>query len=184
MRLQLSEKVMKALLLLLISTMMPACKHTGQRPPALTPFEAEHITTIRTGNTTPYQLVSFACTLTGTPYKFNSTDPAKGLDCSGFVTCVFNHFGIMVPRTSEDFAPVYQPVPLRNARLGDILIFTGEDSTNRVAGHMGIVSSLPDEPLRFLHSTSGKGYGVVETEFHTTYYEVRYFNPARNRRTD
>jgi cell wall-associated NlpC family hydrolase len=55
---------------------------------------------INTGKTTPVELVTFARTLTGTPYKYGSTDPAQGFDCSGFVTYVFNHFGIVVPRSS------------------------------------------------------------------------------------
>jgi cell wall-associated NlpC family hydrolase len=170
---------MKTATLITLVLMLLACKHKVTPVKPLTPFEAEHITTIHTGNTTPYQLMSFACSLEGTPYKYNSTDPAGGLDCSGFVTCVFNHFAIRVPRTSADFAPVQQAIPLKNARLGDILLFTGEDSTQRFTGHMGIVSSLPGEPLRFLHSTSGKGYSVVETDFHTKYYEVRYLKTIR-----
>jgi cell wall-associated NlpC family hydrolase len=69
---------------------------------------------------------------------------------------VFNHFDIMVPRTSLDFTPVQKPIPLQEARLGDLILFTAMDSTNRTVGHMGIISSTPGEPLRFMHSTSGK----------------------------
>lgn len=164
-------RLLNGLLLLL-------CISCGHKK-SLTPDEAEHITHIETGKITPYELVSFACALAGTPYKYNSTDPKQGLDCSGFVTCVFNHFGIMVPRTSVDFTPVQTPIPLRQARLGDLILFTGTDSTHKVVGHMGIISSLPGEPLRFMHSTSGKNKGVVETDFHTSYYEARYIKTIR-----
>jgi lipoprotein Spr len=152
-----------------------ACRH--KKP--LTPYEAEYITHIETGKTPPDSLVNFACSLAGTPYKYGATDPKEGFDCSGFVTYVFNHFGIMVPRTSVDFTPVQYPIPLRQAKLGDLILFTGTDSTNRVVGHMGIISSTPGEPLRFMHSSSGKSHGVVETDFHTPYYEARYIKTIR-----
>lgn|GEM_PF-1738718 len=152
-----------------------ACHHT--KP--LTPYQAEHITHIETGKTTPYELVNLACSLTGTSYKYGSADPLQGLDCSGFVTCVFNHFGITVPRTSVDFTPVQRPIPLKQAKLGDLILFTGLDSSHRIVGHIGIISSTPGEPLRFMHATSGKNRGVVETDFHTPYYETRYIKTIR-----
>jgi len=152
-----------------------ACK----RPRPLTPYEAEHITDIQTGKTTPAELVEFACSLAGKPYKYGSADPARGFDCSGFVTYVFDHFHIMVPRTTLDFTPVHHEIPLKDARLGDLILFTGSDSTQRVAGHMGIISSLPAEPLRFMHATSGRRPGVVETDYHTPYYEARYLKTIR-----
>ncbi|MBL7749710.1 MAG: C40 family peptidase, partial [Chitinophagaceae bacterium] len=51
----------------------------------------------------PDSLVAFAKTLIGIPYLYASTDPIKGFDCSGFITYVFNHFNIAVPRSSVDF---------------------------------------------------------------------------------
>ena len=153
-----------------------SCRH---KKPKLTPYEAEHIIHIETGKTPPDSVVNFACSLAGTPYKYGSVDAKEGFDCSGFVTYVFNHFGITVPRTSVDFTPVQRPIPLQQAKLGDLILFTGTDSTNRVVGHMGIVSSTPGEPLRFMHASSGKSQGVVETDFHTPYYEARYIKTIR-----
>lgn len=145
---------------------------------SLTSYEAEHITHIETGTTTPDELLYFACSLSGVPYKYGSTDPAEGFDCSGFVTYVFNHFNIMVPRTSVDFTPVDHPIELRDAKAGDLILFTGTDSTIRVVGHMGIISSGPTEPLKFIHSTSGKNKGVVETPLNA-YYQGRYVKTIR-----
>ena len=51
----------------------------------------------------PQTLIAYAKTLIGTPYKYASVNPAEGLDCSGFITTVFNHFNIKVPRSSVDF---------------------------------------------------------------------------------
>jgi len=175
------QYIMKILpaILLIVSLFCFACHHKAKQDEALTSYEAEHITRIETGNTTPDELVNYACSLAGTPYKYGSKDIQQGFDCSGYVTYVFNHFGIRVPRVSTDFTSVQHAVPLEDAKLGDLILFTGTDSTNRIVGHMGIISSTPGEPLRFMHSTSGKGYGVVETDFYTRYYESRYVKIIR-----
>jgi len=153
-------------------------KVVSTTPAGLTPYEAEHITHIETGKTTPDEVLYFACSLTGIPYKYGSTDPNEGFDCSGFVTYVFNHFNIMVPRTSVDFTPVQHPVELKDAKAGDLILFTGTDSTIRVVGHMGIISSNANQPIKFIHSTSGQNKGVVETPLNA-YYQGRYVKTIR-----
>lgn len=145
-------------------------------PPA--PDSAGLFTKINTGNTTPVQLLAFANTLKGIPYKYASTDPAKGFDCSGFITYVFNHFKIAVPRRSVDFTYVKTPLNISDAKPGDLILFTGTDSTIRVVGHMGIISNLPGQQLSFIHSTSGKANGVTETPFNS-YYKGRYLKTIR-----
>lgn len=163
---------------------MSACGQSGTSGDAGTDlipktYAQEHITKINTGKTTPDELLQFACSLEGTPYRYASTDPKNGFDCSGFVTYVFNHFGIAVPRTSADFTPVQHAIDLRDAKLGDLILFTGTDSTKKVVGHMGIVSSIPGETLKFIHATSGKAYGVVETSYYDSYYSTRYMKTIR-----
>lgn len=136
------------------------------------------ITTVSTGRTTPSELITFARSLTGTPYKYASTDPARGFDCSGFITYVFNHFGIIVPRQSVDFTSMQRSIDLKQAKPGDLILFTGTDSTVRIVGHMGIIVSAPGEEIRFIHSTSGRAYGVTETSL-KPYYVGRYMKIIR-----
>jgi lipoprotein Spr len=135
-------------------------------------------TNITTGTTTPDQLLGFAHTLIGIPYKYGSIDPAQGFDCSGFITHVFNHFGILVPRTSADFNYVGREIELKNAKPGDLILFTGTDSTIRKIGHMGIIINQPKDSVKFIHSTSGKAWGVTETPLNT-YYMGRYIKTIR-----
>lgn len=132
---------------------------------------------INTKNQSPANILNFAKTLIGVPYKYGSTDPAQGFDCSGFITYVFNHFGISVPRSSIDFTNVGTEVKLSNAREGDLILFTGTDSTERFVGHMGIVTENTDS-LRFIHSTSGKKYGVTITTLNE-YYKKRFVKITR-----
>jgi len=112
-------------------------------------------------NVQPDSLVAFAKTLVGIPYLYASTDPRKGFDCSGFITYVFNHFNIVVPRSSVDFTDFGKEIAMKMAKPGDLILFTGTDSTIRIVGHMGIVESKNNDTFRFIHSTYCKGNGVV-----------------------
>jgi len=133
---------------------------------------------IHTKNIHPQQVVDFAKTLIGTPYKYASTDPKVGFDCSGFITYVFSHFNIIVPRSSIDFTNVGKPIQTDNAKPGDLILFTGTDSTEKFVGHMGLVVSNQNNQLEFIHSTSGKKYGVTITLL-SDYYRGRYMKTIR-----
>lgn len=133
---------------------------------------------IDTKNATPQQVIDFAKTLIGVPYKYASTDPKNGFDCSGFITYVFNHFGIIVPRSSIDFTEVGKEVKMEEAKPGDLVLFTGTDSTERFVGHMGIIVTNDKGQISFIHSTSGKAYGVTITALNR-YYLGRYMKTVR-----
>ena len=133
---------------------------------------------IKTGLTAPDSLVAFGKSLVGTPYLYASSDPNKGFDCSGFITYVFNHFGIAVPRSSVDFTNVGKVIPTAIARAGDLVLFTGTDSTIKIVGHMGIVESNEKSNLLFIHSTSGKAKSVVISPLRG-YYEARFVKVIR-----
>ena len=133
---------------------------------------------VDTKNVLPQQVVDFAKTLIGIPYRYASTDPAVGFDCSGFITYVFKHFNIVVPRSSIDFTHVGKDIPVENTKPGDLILFTGTDSTEKFVGHMGLIVSNDKGQLSFIHSTSGKKYGVTITELNG-YYKGRYMKSIR-----
>lgn len=119
------------------------------------------------------QLLTFAKSMIGTPYRYASSNPARGFDCSGFVSYVFSNFGFKVPRSSTEFAHTGVPVKLENAKVGDVLIFTGTNPRVRRIGHVGIIYSIQNGEIKFIHSTSGKANGVTITNF-DAYYRSRY----------
>jgi cell wall-associated NlpC family hydrolase len=131
-------------------------------PPPSTPA-------IHTGTATPGEVMRFAETLIGVPYKWASTDPKVGFDCSGFITYVFTHFNIRVPRSSIDFTHVGKTVPVDEAKRGDIILFTGTNSMETDVGHMGLVVSNEPGGLQFIHSTSGKAMSVTVSKFNEQY---------------
>jgi cell wall-associated NlpC family hydrolase len=132
---------------------------------------------IDTKKASPEQVMSFAETLIGTPYVYASINPNVGFDCSGFITYVFNHFNISVPRSSIDFTNVGKTIPVEEAKRGDIILFTGTNPLERHVGHMGLVVSNDNE-LKFIHSTSGKAMGVTITPL-SDYYKSRFIKTIR-----
>ncbi len=123
------------------------------------------------------ELMQFAETLKGTPYVYASTNPKTGFDCSGFITYVFNHFGIRVPRSSVDFTNAGKQIPVEAAKRGDIILFTGTNPAERHVGHMGLVVSNSDT-LQFIHASSGKAMGVTVTPLNN-YYMGRFVKTIR-----
>jgi cell wall-associated NlpC family hydrolase len=118
------------------------------------------------------ELLDFARTQIGVPYLYASIDPAKGFDCSGFITYVFHHFNVEVPRSSVDFTNIETEVPLQSTTPGDLILFTGTDSAATEVGHMGIIIDHSDS-IRFIHSTSGRANGVTITALNS-YYMKRF----------
>lgn len=119
------------------------------------------------------QLIEFAKTMIGVPYRYASSNPSIGFDCSGFVSYVFRNFGFATPRSSSEFTDAGTPVKLENAKVGDILVFTGTNVRKRVAGHVGIIAKIDGDTIQFIHSTSGKTHGVTVTTLNA-YYKSRF----------
>ena len=135
------------------------------------------IDSIDTKNVYPADLVAYAKTWMDVKYKYASSDPVEGFDCSGFISFVFNHFNIAVPRSSVEFTNKGFQVTETQSRPGDLILFTGTDSTIKIVGHMGIVVSNTDS-LRFIHSSSGKADGVTITALNN-YYRGRFVSVRR-----
>ena len=134
-------------------------------------------TVIVKGDAVPQQLLDYAISLIGTPYKYASINPKEGFDCSGFITHVFNHFNITVPRSSVGFTNYGKTITTAQARPADLILFTGTDSS-RTVGHMGIVISNDAAAIKFIHATSGKANGVTITPLND-YYKHRFVKLIR-----
>lgn len=147
------------------------------RPPALAPAAASAARPAPRADS----LVRFALGLRGTNYCYAGTTPATGFDCSGFVQYVFNRFGVPVPHATALLIDAGRPVPRREARPGDIVVFTGTAATSTTPGHAGIVVSAAGElPLRFVHSSSARREpGVKVSQVEGTDYERRFLQVRR-----
>lgn len=118
-------------------------------------------------------LIDFAKSMLGIPYRYATSNPKVGFDCSGFVSYVFSNFGFKVPRSSVEFSSTGKEVSLENAKVGDVLIFTGSNPRVRRIGHVGIIYSIDSDGIKFIHASSGKAHGVTITPL-DGYYKSRF----------
>lgn len=151
-----------------------AAKSTEQFPSSA----SKSNTTATSNDAEANSIVSYAETFLGVPYKYGGTDPNKGFDCSGFVYYVFNHFGIKTPRVSTDFGQVGEDIPIRQARRGDLILFTGSNPAGKKIGHIGIVTENDKGEITFIHSSSGKSIGVIYSGMNS-YFKPRYVKTVR-----
>jgi len=125
-------------------------------------------------NASPNRLLEFARSMLGIRYRSASSNPSKGFDCSGFVNYVFSNFGFKVPRSSREFATSGEAKKLEDAKIGDVILFTGTNSRSRTPGHVGIIYSIDGDEIKFIHSSSGKKRGVTITSLDDGFYKKRF----------
>ena len=84
-------------------------------------------------------IVSTARTQIGKPYRFGSSDPARGFDCSGLINWVYRQYGISTPRSTPDLQKIGIHVPPNQLKPGDIVITRNRRSRDSPHGlHAGI----------------------------------------------
>lgn len=67
-------------------------------------------------------IVAYASNFLGTPYQWGGNGP-KTFDCSGFTRYVFNHFGVTIPRVSQDQQNFGTPIARGDLQPGDLVFF-------------------------------------------------------------
>ena len=119
-------------------------------------------------------IVSYAKKYLGTPYLYAGNDPAKGFDCSGFVSYVFHHFDVTLPRSSGQYKNIGTKLSPEDFKVGDILVFYGyKDKT--IIGHLGIICEANGMQSKFIHASSGKVNSVTITALDTEHYTNRFY---------
>jgi hypothetical protein len=79
-------------------------------------------------------VINYAKAQFGKPYVFGATGPGT-FDCSGLVQFVFHHFGVDLPRTSQQQAKVGASVDRSKVAAGDLIFSDWGDGPN---SHVGI----------------------------------------------
>jgi LysM repeat protein len=111
----------------------------------------------------------------GVTYVFGGSS-ASGLDCSGFVSIVFQELGVRLPRTSREQFLIGETVEQTALLEGDLVFF---DTTGRGVSHVGIY--LGDG--EFIHAASNPGK-VIKSRLEERYYAQRYLGARRVLRPD
>lgn len=124
------------------------------------------------------QVIDYARTFTGTPYRLGASGPSH-FDCSHFTTHVFKKFGYtLTPFTQAQFKEAREVPSYADMQVGD-LVFFGKRGSVRDIGHVGIVVSLNREngSFNFIHASTSKG--VTEDNSNQPYFMMRYVGARR-----
>ena len=121
------------------------------------------------------EIIKFSANFLGTKYKIAGQDP-RGFDCSGFVSYIFENFGIPLYTSASYMYKQGKSIEMKDAREGDIIYFNS--TTSKQIGHVGIITSKNGEPIRFIHSSSSKEYCVKYDMLEPNYIK-RYFGVKR-----
>ncbi|PTB32597.1 C40 family peptidase [Photobacterium phosphoreum] len=126
------------------------------------------------------KMIAFARKYIGTRYVWGGVTP-KGFDCSGFIKYIYNHFNISIPRTTAGYTQLFNhSIALKDAKIGDLIVFTGTNLKIRKPGHAGIITEIKPGLIKFIHSSSSKKhFGVTETSYYQSGYPKRYLTVIR-----
>lgn len=124
-------------------------------------------------------LLAFARTYLGRRYHSRCPYTGIAMDCSGYVTAVFLHYGITLPRSSADMWAGLPHVSWQEARPGDLVLFNGHRKGGRI-GHVGIIVSIDAEHKNyyFIHASNSRGI-VIEAYQGNPYFYSRFKGFAR-----
>lgn len=111
------------------------------------------------------QVINTAFDYEGVRYRFGGMS-RKGMDCSGLVQTAFGDTEISLPRSSSEMAQVGERVKQRDAQKGDLIFF--KTRGNRIS-HVGIVTEVFDDEIKFIHSSTSRGVIVSSTK--ENYYQ-------------
>lgn len=109
------------------------------------------------------KLISLAKSKLGDSYAPTKAGPDH-FDCSGFVYYLFASNGISIPRTSLDQSKSGKKLIREELKKGDILFF--DTHQKNYVDHSGVY--LGDG--KFIHSSSGKAYGVTISDLDKGFY--------------
>ena len=105
---------------------------------------------------------SYITELSGVPYVWGGESLTSGVDCSGFVGKVYEHFGIGLPRTSREQAAAAKHIELEEAKPGDLVF----KSTNGTITHvMMVVENDVENRMFTVVEAKGQAWGIVIMQY-------------------
>lgn len=94
-------------------------------------------------------IADYALQFEGNPYLWGGTSLTQGTDASGFIVSVFNHFGFVLPHSSQAITNIGEKIEEENILPGDVVCYND---------HIGIY--VGDNKI--IHASNPKS-GIVVT---------------------
>lgn len=114
-----------------------------------------------------------AFSMIGTPYKFGSNNPEKGLDCSGFVKYIYKETAdVSLPRSAKDMSKEGRAVAREELEPGDLVFFNTRKQPN---SHVGIYAGNGE----FVHASSTRTKQVTVSRMDQKYWASRFDGARR-----
>ncbi len=149
----------KIFFLLILSLVFTACSSSKQIA-----------SSVKKPKTKTERIVANALQYQGVHYKFGGTTK-KGMDCSGLVYVAFGMENIQLPRISRNMAKKGRKIPLRKVKKGDLVFFKINRRSNKI-NHVGLVTSIKNGQIYFIHSTSSRG--VIVSSLSEKYWKKNF----------
>jgi len=167
---------MRTTLTLLTAILLMSSTHayaeSADADSARQPVEHETTTTDQAAPNKTQDILMYALSLSGTPYKYGGNSSDTGFDCSGFVRYVYGQVaGLTLPRSTRSISEIGAHIAKTELKPGDLVFF---NTLRRAFSHVGIY--LGDN--RFIHASSSTSGDVMVSDLNEKYWSKR-FNGAR-----
>ncbi|MGY0406865.1 MAG: C40 family peptidase [Polaribacter sp.] len=116
------------------------------------------------------KIIANALKYKGVRYRYGGIT-RRGMDCSGLVYVSFLAENIQLPRISRTMAKRGRKVSLKKAKKGDLLFFRTNKKRKRI-NHVGLVVSVTNGQIRFIHSTTSRG--VIVSSLSEKYWKKAF----------
>lgn len=177
--------IKKILLCSCVLLLMTSCSSTRQVASKKKPIKTKsanvktpkvnHTNKINTTPNLATKVIWTAVTYKGVPYKYGGMSK-KGMDCSGLIYTSFKQRGVTLPRTSNEQFYKGKAISLNKVQKGDLLFFKTSRKRAKV-NHVGLVTSVKNGEIYFIHATSSRG--VLVSSLNEKYWNRAFIKAKR-----
>lgn len=167
--------IKKILFILTLSFLMVSCGASKNVPSSRKPKPKKVTAKAKSAPSVADKIVWTAVSYKGVHYKYGGTTN-KGMDCSGLIHISFKQRNVNLPRTSREMYTKGYEIPVRKVKRGDLLFFKTARKRGKV-NHVGLVTSVKNGDIHFIHSTSSRG--VIVTSLYNKYWKKAFIKAKR-----
>ena len=121
------------------------------------------------------KIINTALSYSGVKYKYGGTS-MKGMDCSGLLYVSFAKHQVKIPRTSHQLADKGKRIRVAEVAKGDLLFFKTKARGKRI-NHVGLVVSVGDNDIKFIHATTSRG--VIVSSLREGFWNYAFVKATR-----